>query len=123
MQQTLVEHHTHYKELHGYDKTVWMEKGEHFALHHRLRKEGKCNIPIKMLAKISNAANNRSEKQKLWRKTHTIQNIGVLRFSESLAPNVRHNEQIKYNYITGLVSCCCYFEGTHRHELLEVEIT
>ena len=23
MQQTLVEHHTHYKELHGYDKTVW----------------------------------------------------------------------------------------------------
>lgn len=54
-----VNHHVKYKEIHGIDEVVPMEKGEHNRLHRRLRKEGKCNIPQKILAKISVKANAR----------------------------------------------------------------
>lgn len=48
----MVEHHTKYKEIHGEDKTVFMPIREHTALHRRLRKEGKCNIPVNKSANI-----------------------------------------------------------------------
>lgn len=59
---TLVEHHTKYREIHGEDKTVFITNSEHVMLHRRLRREGKCNIPVKDLAKISNNAYKRTEK-------------------------------------------------------------
>jgi hypothetical protein len=51
---TFVRHHIKYKSIHGEEVVVIMEKGEHYALHRRLRLEGKCNIPRKMLHTISN---------------------------------------------------------------------
>ena len=42
--ETLIEHHTHYKELHGFDRTVWMTRSEHTKLHNRLRQEDKYGI-------------------------------------------------------------------------------
>lgn len=71
----LVEHHTKYKEIHGYDETVWMEKGEHKRLHNRLRREGKCNIPVDILQRISNAAQGRTRKSKEYHSDYYLENI------------------------------------------------
>ena len=60
----MVEHHTHYKEIDGYDKTVWMTQSEHMKLHRRLRQEGKCNTPPNVLRKISDQARRRNFKEK-----------------------------------------------------------
>lgn len=102
---TMVEHHTHYKEIHGYDKTVWITKSEHRRLHIRLRKEKKCNVPVDELHKISTAAYHRTDKAKLDRK----QNIPVFAFDETLMPNIRLHEQIHYNKHTGEVYVNTYF--------------
>lgn len=59
---TIVEHHTKYKELHGYDETKFMSHGEHVSLHARLRRENKCNIPSQDLEKISKKASIRCDK-------------------------------------------------------------
>lgn len=70
----LIEHHTHYKEIDGYDETVWMTPSKHRLLHSRLRREGKCNIPADELEKISMAASERTEKRiknkKEWKENH-----------------------------------------------------
>ena len=74
----MVEHHIHYKEIDGYDETVWMTKSEHSKLHIELRKRGECDIPPKRLAKISMAAHSRTEsgkkasriKSSKWRKAN-----------------------------------------------------
>ena len=60
--ELLIEHHIHYKEIDGYDETVWMTKSEHQLLHMKLREEGRCNTPVEKLAKISRAANQRTVK-------------------------------------------------------------
>ena len=60
-----VHHHIKYKEIHGVDEVVVMDKGEHRKLHNRLRKENKCNIPPTDLCKISARANSR-----VYRKEH-----------------------------------------------------
>lgn len=57
----LVHHHVKYKEIHGVDEVVLMEKGEHTRLHIRLRREGKCNIPSEDLHKLSVSAYMRRE--------------------------------------------------------------
>ena len=60
----MIEHHIKYKEIHGYDKTVMMSHGEHIKLHNKLRKEGKCNISVKELKRISDKAYQRTNKAK-----------------------------------------------------------
>ena len=62
MTSELIEHHTHYKEIDGYDETIWMTRSEHINLHKRLRAEGKCNISPEELHKISTAAHCRTDK-------------------------------------------------------------
>jgi len=62
--ETLIEHHVKYKEIHGYDETIWMTWSEHTKLHRRLRNEGGCNITPDKLKKISNAAYSRTNKAK-----------------------------------------------------------
>jgi len=57
----LVRHHKKYKEIHGVDEIVFIPKSEHQKLHHRLRKEGKCNIPPEELQRISANANHRAD--------------------------------------------------------------
>ena len=41
----MVHHHIKYKEIHGVDEVVLMDKGEHAKLHRKLRREYKCNVP------------------------------------------------------------------------------
>jgi len=52
----LIEHHIKYKEIHGVDETVWMTVSDHRKLHNRLRREGKCKIPIDELRGIAKKA-------------------------------------------------------------------
>ncbi len=66
----LVEHHIKYKEIHGYDETVWITQSEHKKLHSRLRKEGKCNVSVDELHKISTAAHGRTDKAKEFQKQY-----------------------------------------------------
>lgn len=55
----MVHHHIKYKEIHGVDEVVLMDKGEHHRLHCRLRREGKCGIQPGILARVSMQANSR----------------------------------------------------------------
>lgn len=72
--EQLVEHHTKYEEIHGYDETVWMTKSEHFKLHKRLREEGKCNIPIDEMSRIATTAHMRTEKRKEYKRDYYQKN-------------------------------------------------
>lgn len=60
--QKPIEHHSKYKEMHGFDETTWMTKSEHKKLHARLRKSGKCNVPVDELRRISKIAHSRTKK-------------------------------------------------------------
>ena len=51
-----VHHHIKYKEIHGVDEVVMMERSEHSKLHQRLRREHKCSIPPSTLKRISENA-------------------------------------------------------------------
>lgn len=55
----IIKHHIKYKEIHGIDEVILMTRSEHFKLHRRLRKEGKCNIPPDDLQRISCNASQR----------------------------------------------------------------
>jgi hypothetical protein len=57
----LIHHHIKYKEIHGIDEVVLMEKSEHAKLHARLRKEKKCNVPPEKLHAISMRARSRAD--------------------------------------------------------------
>ena len=112
----MVEHHTHYKEIHGYDKTIWLSNSEHQKLHHRLRKERKCNVSVDELRKISNKAQHRTNKGKWYeRGRNDFKNQfhkGTYQshvFDDSMMVNVFHRESIKYNFRTGEVLINCWF--------------
>jgi len=66
----MVEHHVKYEEIHGVDETVWMTMREHKLLHSRLRREGKCDISVEELTKISVNAHHRTEKWKKYQQEH-----------------------------------------------------
>ena len=51
--ECMVEHHICYEETEGWDETIWMTAGEHHALHHKLREENRCNIPVKEMIKMT----------------------------------------------------------------------
>ena len=87
-----------------------MEKGEHRKLHNRLRREGKCNIPVEELDKISTAAHNRTDKavryQHEYYKTH----------KEEI-----HKTQYEY-YQTNkekIDKIHCDYRETHKNEIRE----
>ena len=52
----MVHHHIKYKELHGVDEVILISKSEHWKIHNRLRKEGRCKVPVVELQMISNEA-------------------------------------------------------------------
>lgn len=132
----LVEHHIKYKEIHGYDETVFIEKGEHYLLHKRLRLEGKCTIPPKTLRRISETANKRTKKYKLWSKRYrTVTqskyyatgrkysqiNRRVVSINETIGLHVRLRENIIYNISTGSVSVLFIFEATNGYKLYNID--
>lgn len=133
--ETLVEHHTKYKEIHGYDETVWITQSEHKLLHHRLRKEGKCNIPPSKLHKIAIAANQRTEKGKRYNKRYKQSDkaklvqriydkniIQYIDFVETPGTNIQFYEIIRYNYNTGLPNYSARFRGHHGYKLPVIDI-
>jgi len=117
----MVEHHTHYKELHGYDETVWMTESEHRLLHNRLRNEEKCNIPADELKKIAMAANARTSKGKAIRRKYKT-NLQYIDFYENTGKNTRLHERILYNNKTGNVMYHTFFYGTNNHKLPVINI-
>ena len=113
----LIRHHVRYKELHGADEIVWMNRSEHKKLHYRLRKEKKCNVSSKELAVISSKARGRTdaskEQIKLWKKSH----LSTKRIDVGLGKNVRLRYIFVYNFVSQRISFLTRFEGTNGHKL------
>lgn len=118
--EKLINHHVKYEELHGVDEIVQMTNSDHQKLHRRLRREGKCNVSVEELHKISEAAHHRSSegraskkkyqgssKGKAAEKKYRCENIRRFNFTETLAPGIRLYEQIRYNEKTGRVNVNC----------------
>lgn len=118
----MVEHHIHYKEIHGFDETVWLTDSEHKKLHFRLRKEGKCNVSVAKLTRISIAAHNRTKKEKKFRSEYNKKNMQCIEFFDSVGVNVQFTERITYNHVTGNVSCYAWFYGRHGKNLPIINI-
>lgn len=66
--EELIEHHIHYKEIDGYDETIWMTRSNHKLLHNRLREEGKCNISAEEMRSMASSASSRTEKSKQYHR-------------------------------------------------------
>ena len=122
----IVEHHVKYKELHGYDETIWMTQSEHTNLHIRLRKEGKCNISSQKLNKIAMAAHNRTKKERIRTKTRIRQkynnNNQIIDFYETPGRNTEFHERIVYNHVNGTINYCGRYRGKTGHKLPIVNI-
>ena len=101
----LVRHHIKYKDIHGYNQTVMMEKGEHQKLHYRLRREGKCNIPANELAKISS-----KEYSKEYYKKYRYEKT----FSLTIEKNIQVHQRIILNLQTGNITVCSRFYKTNK---------
>jgi len=143
MMRKLEQHHVKYKELHGADKIVMLTHSEHRALHHRLRREGKCNVPVDELAKISDTARRRSpggkaygrsatrkagykkymqtEKGKTTAKKHEARRQSI-RFDESFGEYTLFRERIRYNHATGFVGYTARFNARQGHVLPVIDI-
>jgi hypothetical protein len=109
-----VNHHIKYKEIHGVDEEINMDKGEHDKLHKRLRKEGKCKIPAKKLHEISKAAYYRTPRGKSIRSIYNKQ-VQRLKFRETIGRKILLWEEIAYNSNTGNVSLISFFQGNGIH--------
>jgi len=121
--ERMVEHHTHLKEIHGFDETVWLKNGEHELLHRRLRKAGKCNVSVEELTKISAAAGRRTDKRKEYNKNYSKTNIQRIDFYDTFGPRVRLHERISYNHKLGSVSYDAYFNahGTSKLPIVDID--
>jgi len=120
-----VVHHVKYKEIHGVDETVLLTLSEHNKLHHRLRKSGKCTVPVKELSKISCAANERTCKRKNSKKMYNnscVKNIQRICFVETPGPHVQLREQISYNKKNGKGYYSAWFSGNHGIKLPVIEV-
>lgn len=117
----LVEHHIKYKEIHGVDETVWMERKDHRKLHERLRKEGKCKVPTKTLETIANKAYSRTLKSKEQHKLYNSQYIRRTSFETLLDDGIAILEVIRINTFTGYISFYVY-AGTTKHLSTRIRI-
>lgn len=129
--EQMVEHHTHYKEIHGYDKTVWMTRSEHFKLHQRLRKNGECNVPADEMKRIASAACHRTDKSKerkrkpeyiKYRRDYHLKNIWRKQYVTPMMPNIRLDITIRYNIATNHISLSSGFYGTNNKKPLVIDI-
>lgn len=114
--KSLIEHHTHYKEIHGYDKTILMTKGEHESLHNKLRKTKKCNIPVYELKCISQRAMKRTHKEES--EKYEKQNIKyVYLFCYSFETNTKVQGRLKYNIKTDHIGISSSFSVNNKRRL------
>jgi len=96
VRETIVEHHIKYKEIHGIDETIFMSQSEHRLLHYNLRKNGKCNIPVEELQKISSMAISRTNKMKKYQKKYK-EDIKHKTFNNTIDSNIYLKIIIGYN--------------------------
>ena len=140
----MVEHHTHYKEIHGYDKTVWMTRSDHFKLHQRLRRNSECNVPVDEMKEIAMAAHKRTDKSKKrqakYHKEHKpieyensperikskrdycIKNVWRKQYTTYMIPSIALAESIRYNTATNHISVSSRFFGFNKNKPLVVDI-
>jgi len=125
----LVQHHTKYKEIHGYDEIIIMTVSDHKKLHQRLRQEGICTIPPAKLLAISHAAHMRTSKGKeTQRKNDQRLNIprhhksNRIQFQENVGKNVRLQETISVHPNTGTMNYTSLFRGNHKKKLKIIDI-
>ena len=102
--KNLIHHHEKYLELHGKEKIIILCHSCHKKLHNRLRKEGKCNIPVKKLKKISN-------------KSYVKKNKEYITFTETMMTNVQLQEMITYNKKSGSINYSSSFEANNGKKL------
>jgi hypothetical protein len=117
---SLVQHHVKYREIHGVDEVVLMEKVEHMLLHARLRLEGKCTIPLDELNRISHRAKGRTKNCKAYRRDYSKQVLKQITFGLPLAPRIGLRERIIVNTHTGNVSVNTWIQcnrGTRLHTI------
>lgn len=146
--EQMVEHHTHYREIHGYDKTVWMTRSEHAKLHQRLRKNGECNVPADKLSVVAMAASGRTDKSKentakyqaeckykqkkieyegspkriKYKRDYRLKNIWEKHHWTYMMSYVTLKETIGYNIATNHISVSSGFYGSHKKKLLVIDI-
>lgn len=118
----LIEHHTKYKEIHGVDETIWMERSEHDKLHHRLRREKKCNIPPEVLNKIAKAAHRRTEKCKVKTLEDNKRILQRIEFYTTIEKCVGLYESVWYYPKYGRLICSARFFATRGKKLLYINI-
>ncbi len=138
----LIQHHVKYLELHGEDKIVMITRSEHSKLHLRLRNEGKCQIPVDELQKISQTANRRTdkhkEKQRKYMENYNKEyiksdhdkevqkkykkNYQKIDFVDSYGKNTLVRERIIYNHATGTITYSTGIEGTNGFKLPVINI-
>lgn len=125
----LVQHHRKYEEIHGEDEIVMITVSEHLRLHKRLRKEGKCTIPVKELSAISTAAHHRTEKykktrQKCRKEYNKLMNhkTNRIEFSEIVGPNIELAETINIQPNTGTITYMSRFRCNHKKKLKYIDI-
>lgn len=123
----MVEHHIKYKELHGYDKTVWMTRSEHKKLHNRLRKNGECNVPVDKLTKIAKTAHNRTDKHKKYEgnperiksiRDYNLKNVWHKQHRTYMMPNIALVSTLSYNIVTNHLAVSSGFYSTHKKPLV-----
>lgn len=146
--ERMVEHHICYKEIHGYDKTVWMSNSEHIRLHQRLRKNSECNIPADELKTIAMAASARTDKQKekkakyqagynykqknseyeysperiKYKRDYCLKNTFEKNYWTYMMPYISLKENIGYNIATNHISVSSGFYGSHKKKLFFIDI-
>jgi len=101
----LVKHYTNYQT----GEFKMMEKGAHFALHRRLRLDGKCKIPVRDLQRISNNRHFKDDDK------HIL-------FYETIMPNVIFHEQVTYDTNTGTFYYIARFRANNKRRLLYIDI-
>ena len=120
--QTLIEHHSHYLEINGFDKTEWMTRSKHGKINHRILFPG---VSPSDLAKISIAANERTDKRKKQTQTynkHYQKRMSRLCFAESYGHHTQLHEQITYDSISGNGYYSTWFTGNNGYWLPIIDI-
>ena len=125
----MVQHHEKYEEIHGEDKIVMMDFGEHRKLHRRLRNEGKCTIAAEELKAISHAAYMRTDKGKSFHQKYKqrydrslMSKENCITFNEAVKPNVLLVERITVNPNTGTVMFMSTFRSSNKQKLMRIDI-
>ena len=122
-----IEHHTHYKEIHGYDETIWVTWSEHYHIHQRIQAEGGWGIPPDEMEKIVQAAHQRTTKRiverRHYKRDYTRQNMQRIEFYDTLLPSVQHREAYIYNNLTNHLLLVFDFKANNGKKLWLHEVS